>query len=369
MAKVLPNQIYYNGPTGVAGYQIHADESKNGDQAHKLDLTMTPEQLKETLVKLIKAGLPALIVGQPGVGKTEIMCQAAEDVGANVIVSHPVVSDPTDYKGMPYASEGKAEFLTFGDLQQMIDAGTRTVVVFDDLGQAPSMVQAALMQVLGKREINGKKISKHITFLAATNDRNHHAGVTGMLEPVKSRFATILRLKTSLEDWIKWAITHDMPSELIALFRFDANIWDKYKWKPTAEIENQACPRTIAYMGKLHNAGIVGMSEFAGAVGEGLASEYLGFLKIVEMLPTIDGILLNPDRAEVPEESSALYAISTTLASKITKDNLSRVLKYLHRIPEEFMILCMKDAAMRESKILQCKAAIEWGVKYSKFMS
>ena len=64
----------------------------------------------------------------------------------------------------------------------------------DDLGQAPMSVQAAAMQLILARRINGFKISDKVIFMAATNRREDKAGVTGILEPVKSRFAWIVEL-------------------------------------------------------------------------------------------------------------------------------------------------------------------------------
>ncbi len=62
---------------------------------------VTPKQLKQALLIAIKSHLPILIKGRPGVGKTDIVSQACQEAKARLIISHPVVSDPTDYKGLP----------------------------------------------------------------------------------------------------------------------------------------------------------------------------------------------------------------------------------------------------------------------------
>ena len=95
---------------------------------------MKPSQLATCLQKTIPAGVPMLIKGAPGVGKSDIVGQACDATGAELLVSHPVVSDPTDYKGLPFAVDGKARFLPFGDLEALMTAETRTVYFLDDLG-------------------------------------------------------------------------------------------------------------------------------------------------------------------------------------------------------------------------------------------
>ena len=75
----------------------------------------------------------------------------------------------------------------------------------DDLGQAPPAVQAAAMQLILARRINGSLVSDEVCFVAATNRKNDKAGVARILEPVKSRFAAIVELTPCVEEWATWA--------------------------------------------------------------------------------------------------------------------------------------------------------------------
>lgn len=183
---------------------------------------MKPSQLSRLLTAAIPAGLPVLIKGAPGVGKSAIVEQAAAEVGADMILSHPAVSDPTDAKGLPWVGKDgeSATFLPFGELAQAIKADRPTVWFLDDLGQAPPAVQASYMQLLLARRVNGHKLPDCVTFVAATNRRTDRAGVSGILEPVKSRFAAIVELEADLDEWCKWAIAQELPPELIAFLRF-----------------------------------------------------------------------------------------------------------------------------------------------------
>ena len=64
-------------------------------------ITVSPSQLAASLHFSLEHRFNILIVGAPGIGKTEIINQACDEAGMQMIVSHPVVSDPTDYKGLP----------------------------------------------------------------------------------------------------------------------------------------------------------------------------------------------------------------------------------------------------------------------------
>jgi len=270
---------------------------------------MKPSELSAFLSTTLNAQLPVLIKGAPGVGKTDVIKQACDKANNKLIISHPVVSDPVDYKGFPYVIDNQAHFLPFGDLNQLIQATASTVYFMDDLGQAPAAVQAAAMQLILGRHINGHRVSDYVTFLAATNRKTDRAGVSGILEPVKSRFAAIVELEPDVDDWVKWAIKSRLPPELIAFVRFRPNLL--HDFKPSTDLNNSPCPRTVHNVARLMHAGIspeLQYEAFTGAAGEGFATELVGFMRVYQTLPDPDAILIDPDRADVPEDPATLFA-------------------------------------------------------------
>lgn len=328
---------------------------------------MTPKELAKLLAVTIPAGLPVLIKGAPGVGKSDIVAQAATAAEADIIISHPVVSDPTDFKGLPAVVEGKAEFLPYGELNALVNAKKRTVAFLDDLGQAPAVVQAAAMQLILARRVNDHRVSEMVTFIAATNRREDRAGVTGILEPVKSRFATIVELKPTVEDWVSWALDHKMPVELIAFVRWRPMLMTQ-AGTPTADIVNRPSPRTVANVGRLLNLGIMDPEVLAGAVGEGFATELVGFLKMMNELPSIDAILMDPDKADVPRDTSAIFAVVAALTCRLTAQNASRVMRYYRRLPMEFAALGVRDGLKVCKALAANKEFISWASEHQNVL-
>jgi hypothetical protein len=294
---------------------------------------MTPKALTAHLIASLPKKRQTLIKGQPGVGKSDIVEQACAAIGADLIFSHPAVSDPTDYKGMPCVTKGgtEAHFLPFGDLNDLIKAAKPTVCFLDDIGQAPHGVQAPLMQLILARRVNGHRISDHVVFCGATNDTSHRAGVNSILEPVKSRWATIVELQPSLDDWCAWALgPGNMPAEIVGFIRFRPELLNKFE--PTRELTNSPSPRTVAAVGRWVADGITDMEVLAGAAGAGFAAEFLGFLKIYRSLPSIDQILLDPSGAPVPKEPAACYAVAAALTRRFTRKSARAVFTYAARI-------------------------------------
>jgi hypothetical protein len=332
---------------------------------------MTPSQLVQYLTMAILNNWPVLIKGRPGIGKSDIVEKAVAAANAEMLISHPVVSDPTDYKGLPFPSQdGMATFLPYGDLQKLITAKQKMANFIDDLGQASTSVQAAIMQLLLARRVNGHVISPHVTFIAATNGREHKAGVTGMLEPVKSRFITIIELEVSTDDWVNWALNNDMPIELIAFIQFRPDLLDKFE--PSKDIVNSPCPRTVAHVGTQQAADLPQALEFEafkGSAGEAFATEYCAFLKMYRELPSIDEIILNPDNSPVSADPCTQYATSVALANKMSDQNISSIITYLERMEPEVSIACMKAAISRNGMLAKTRPFILWGKLKADFLT
>lgn len=330
---------------------------------------MRPLLLRETLGLMILAGEPMLIKGAPGIGKTDIITQACEDVEAELLIVHPVVDDPTDYKGFPFVvgpkGNQRADFLPFGNLQRIIDATELTVFFLDDLGQAPPSVQAAAMQLILARRINEHRVSDSVVFIAATNRKEDKAGVSGILEPVKSRFTAILELEPTVDDWMRWAGTHNMPTELIAFINFRPNLL--HSFEPTADIKNSPCPRTVAAVGRILNLGVTKEQRaelISGAAGEGFAAELEGFLKLYERdLPDPKAMLNDPNKYDIgniAREPDVAYALIAALADHVTKKTMAAFVSICNRVQPEYSVMGMRLAHIRTPALLETREFAEW---------
>lgn len=322
---------------------------------------MKPSQLVTFLAAALKARLPVLITGAPGIGKSDIVAQATAAAKADLILSHPAVADPTDAKGLPWVVNGAATFLPFGELDRAVKAKRPTVWFLDDLGQASPAVQASYMQLLLARRVNDHALSDHVTFVAATNRRTDRAGVSGILEPVKSRFGSIVELTVDLDEWCQWAIDEDLPPELIAFLRFKPDMLSAFT--ASADLVNCPVPRTWSHVAKilaLQLPPAVQHMAFEGAVGAGAATEFSAFLSLYAELPSIDQILVDPKSVKIPTKPATLYAVASAVAYRATQQNFPRVSQFVQRLVDdnrgEFGVLLIRDAMRREPKVTQTTA-------------
>ena len=319
---------------------------------------MNAAQLTELLVHSIMRNRKVLVKGKPGIGKTDIVKAAAEQSKSKLVFFHASISDAVDVKGLPFCVDGEAEFLPYGDFRKILNAKTMTTVFLDDLGQAPVSVQAALMQVLHGQRINGYTIPDCVRFVGATNDTSHMAGVSGIIEPVKSRWDTIVTLDVSVDDWCSWGQRNGMPIMLMAYMKSCPQALDDFR--PTRELTNSPCPRGWAAVGRWINEGIDEVEVIAGAVGLGRATEWCKFNEMANKLPPLTDVRSDPKGTPLPDNASMQFALTCGLAYTSTEKNISQDLVFMDRMPKQFSHLYVMDAWRKNPKITGSNDLKKW---------
>ena len=154
-------------------------------------ITVGPKRAMGLIKQAVEADVPVLLVGPPGVGKSDITRQVADSLQADHVVSHPPVEDPTDPKGLPWpdAAGGTARFLPFGQLARVLNSTRLTLWNLEDLGHASRAVQGAYMQFVQARACGEHTLPAHVRLIATTNrPSDKGAGVDTVLAPLISRF-------------------------------------------------------------------------------------------------------------------------------------------------------------------------------------
>ena len=92
---------------------------------------MNTKTYTQTARKLLENKFQFLTLGAPGLGKTQIIEQLAEELDYDLVIMHPVVFDPTDLKGVPAVvkdgDETRAEFLPTAQLRKLMTADRPTI--------------------------------------------------------------------------------------------------------------------------------------------------------------------------------------------------------------------------------------------------
>lgn len=302
--------------------------------------------------KAIVNGLTVILVGPPGVGKSDgIASVVTERLKRKFLTECCTLLGPEYAMGYPYRLNGVAAHAPYGNVAAALDATEETVWLWDELGGATETFQKSVLRGFRDREFGGRKLPKCVKLIAATNDVTHGAGVLGMVEPMKDRFHTIVTVEPHIDDTVNFALVNDWPSWLIAFLRNSPDCL--CDWKPVRSMaRGGSTPRGWSFVSDLDKGGFLDAdyaSEVAaGAVGKPAAVKALAFRDLIGQLPDVDMCLLNPDTSPVPENPSAKWLVSMAIASKLDGTNFGNGVKYMLRLPQMFRAFAIRDAARAE---------------------
>ena len=324
---------------------------------------MNNTQLIESLGYLMKAGIPAYIQGSPGIGKSQTVKQFADSVGYNLITQSAAIMDPTDAKGLPGLDKETKTAKWFAPyLLHQVRENPKTIIFFDDLPTATVSVQASLFRTILDNCIGDEPMPDTVYRIGAGNRATDAAGANQMLTPMRNRFAHLM-LEPEVLDWSRWAVHAGVHTAVIAFLRLRNelfNVFDKTKYAfPT--------PRTWSDMvSPLLNEnppkGLL-LELVGGLVGrEPAAIEFCAFYDMYKSMPSLEHIITTPGTAEVPTIPAVLYAVSTALGRRASQNNMDAVVQYACRMPAEFSILTVTDAARRDVTVTKTRAYITWAV-------
>lgn len=212
------------------------------------------------------------------------------------------------------------------------------------------------MQLLLERAINGHRISDNIVFIACTNRKQDKAGVSGILEPVKSRFCTIVELVPDLNSFIKWYLSTDLPITPASFIRFRPDYL--HDFKATSDMTNSPCPRTLEKLARLVAMNLPSDLRFAaysGAVGKACATEYLAFEEMADKMIDPSVIIMRPADSQVPTSPDGLYATCLGVAAQAHEDNIDAIDIYGRRLPADFRAMLMDDIIRKDESLVRTK--------------
>lgn len=314
--------------------------------------------VKETLARrFMDPQSPAVMLwGGPGIGKSQIIKQIADDRNMTLIDMRLAQIDPVELRGpLMRDEEGKVTWLTPSVFPDE-DSDENGVIFLDELNLAPTSIQNTAYQLIFKGEIGEYELPRGWTVIAAGN-KEKHAQVHTMQPPLKNRFYHV-EVRASLDDWKAWAYDESTQKTwapenkinpmILAFLSKNPNFL--YKFDPERDTLNFPTPRSWELVSYLLDTGAP-YSDLAGAIGENAASQFQGYLRVAEDMPDIDDILEGED--VFPDSPDVKYAVASGLIARVKEkpEYLGRLFEYAVRLGDadkesgtEFAVLIGRDA-------------------------
>jgi len=302
----------------------------------------------EALGTAIAAGVPVLLWGSPGTGKTSVIRAMAQTAGLPCEVVIASIREPSDFAGLPIIDRGdgsRAPSVVFAPpswATALASAG-RGLAFFDEISTAPPAVQAALLRVVLERTVGDLTLPDEVSVVAAANPPEQAADGWDLSPPLANRFCHL--------DWpvdartVAAGFASGWPTPAPPVLRdgWRARVPVARSWvagfitvRPMLALDVPTdatgagrawpSPRSWDLAARLQAAAeAAAISELAtsllvrGCVGPGPGVEYVTWLAEAD-LPDPEAVLADPDSFVLPDRGDRAYAALTSIAAAVVAD-------------------------------------------------
>tara|TARA_R110002012_G_scaffold233353_2_gene406515 strand:- start:50 stop:1069 length:1020 start_codon:yes stop_codon:yes gene_type:complete len=334
--------------------------------------TISPTVLIDEIKTNMRAGLNTMIWGAPGIGKSEIPQQVADQLNMPLLDFRANLFDPVDVRGIPYLKQqdvNSQKFTSWAvpDVFPIAERdGDRGILFIDELPTAPPATQNAFLQLLLTREIGDYKMPSGWSIISAGNELTDSASVYQMPSPVKNRLSHY-KLEPTLTDWVEWAHKNNIDSNVIAFVQYRPNLLNSF----SADDYAFPTPRSWSFVSKKltmqpdEASNEVIFYGVSSLVGDGPAGEFIAFKEIADKLPNIDDLVANPSTYKKDDNPAILYALSNAVATRAEDTTIKNIMKIAGKIPVEFQVILMKGIFSRDPALRKHEDVKKWLVENS----
>ncbi len=213
-----------------------------------------------------ESDLPVLLEGPHGVGKSQLIEQAASELGVGCVVRDLSLMEPPDLIGLPEKKGGRTIYLP----PDFLPDDGKGLLAFEELNRAERYMMAPCLQLLTARRLNDYTLPRGWLPVAAINPAADGYDTHELDPALLSRFIRV-EVKAAAGEWSKWAERNGVHPAVIAYVKDTDGVFDSSN------------PRSWTYVSDLLGAGKEGgrggtpvlAAAICGLVGETHASAFL----------------------------------------------------------------------------------------------
>lgn len=296
--------------------------------------------LKEMVRAALSHKRPIMVWGPPGIGKSQCVKQVAEEEGIGFIDFRLGQIDAVDIRGIPYVIElsDGSRAMSFAPTTMLPREG-RGILFFDELPQAPTLVQNAASEILLDRRCGEYKLPDGWIVIGAGNRKGDRSATLEMPNHIKNRLVHV-ELTHDARQWVGWARDNNVHASVVdfienfpnLLYNFDPRKGDVTAyptlrtWEFVSDIV-RGCKDKEALKASVY-----------GAVGKQAAVQFLQFLNDDRRI-TIEDIYKDPLGCEIPEDYSQMWEQLNMITAEVLSANgdeaLARLVGHIKRYPKD----------------------------------
>jgi hypothetical protein len=316
-----------------------------------MSVEISASAMVDALNSVLTSGLTPMLVGSPGIGKSDIVKSVAKMHNLKLIDMRLAQSDPTDLNGFPTLQQDGTRMdyappTTFPleNMDKVPQGYDGWLLFLDEINAAPPAIQAAAYKLVLDRQIGAHNIHKRVAIVCAGNKATDKAIVNRLSTAMQSRMIH-LNLMVDTASWLDWANSNNIDHRVISFIKYRPELL--HKFNPNHADDTFASPRTWEFLSKIISGKVkfnrTDHAVLVGTVGEGPATEFRAFCAVYKDLPDIETMINNPGSITIPKEPGHQYAITTLISHNANEDTITPLMVIIKKLPIEFQVVVLKD--------------------------
>lgn len=217
------------------------------------------------------AGEVPILVGNAGVGKTQMVHQLAEKTGRKVTSLIISQMEPEDLMGMPAKDMDKK--VTVWLRPDWWPTDSNRILFLDEIARAKSDVKNAILQLLTDRRLGEHILPDDTWIIAAMNPSNDNFDQEEVFDSAFIDRFVWISTRVDSDQWIDWAKANKLDYSIIEFIRTESQHLggdadfelpqinpSPRSWHKLSNIMNKVSDETFAEFGYAIAAGLVGTS-------------------------------------------------------------------------------------------------------------
>ena len=284
----------------------------------KLAKSIIPNELSELLLNVALAR-PIFIWGSPGIGKSSLVENFADEVGLPCVSLLGSQLAPEDLIGVPQIKDGKSVFCP----PRVIARDEPYCLFLDELNACSHEVQKAFYSLILDKKVGEYTMPEGSIVIGAGNRAEDSAIVKPMSSALINRMFHV-ELRASHRDWLHWAGEAGIHPWIVEYIQ---NRPDHLHRKPPKHEEPFSSPRSWHILSDALKAYGDDISDEViellahGCVSAGHAGQFKAFVKQIRNKYGVAKILKGEDRwPDKPEDRDVLYFLAHSFRAHLIKE-------------------------------------------------
>lgn len=176
-----------------------------------------------------RANLPLLVIGPHGIGKSDLLTQAAAELKIDCRVFDLSLMEPPDLVGLPDKEAGRTVYFP----PVSLPTKGKGFLVFEELNRSQQFMLAPCLQLLTARRLNEYILPKGWLPVAAINPPDDGYEVNELDPALLSRFVKV-GVRADRDEWLAWARKAKVHPDVAAYVESDASVFEAHESNPRA---------------------------------------------------------------------------------------------------------------------------------------